>query len=193
MRADSPADASAQHHHALLNRRLQGWAPQQTGTLLFVLDGAKVLLIRKLRGHGAGKINGPGGKLEPGETPLQCALRETEEETGVRARSLRLAARLRFLDLDDDDWLGFIFVARDFTGVVRASDEAIPVWCPVDALPFEQMWDDDRIWLPRVLAGERLEGDFLFQRGRLLAHQLVPASADADLARLEPAPGHSDE
>ena len=55
------------------------WAPRDTATLLFVVrassaQGAhgerEVLLIRKKRGLGAGKINGPGGRLEPDETSL---------------------------------------------------------------------------------------------------------------------------
>ena len=45
------------------------WTPEQTATLMFVIDDNRVLLIRKKRGLGAGKINGPGGRLEEGETP----------------------------------------------------------------------------------------------------------------------------
>ena len=62
------------------------WEPQIRATLMFVLrdaafgGGQEVLLIRKKRGIGAGKINGPGGKIDPGESPLQCAIRETREE-----------------------------------------------------------------------------------------------------------------
>ena len=37
------------------------WEPQQRATLLFVIHGGEILLIRKKRGLGAGKINGPGG------------------------------------------------------------------------------------------------------------------------------------
>ncbi len=140
---------------------------------MFVRDAGRVLLIRKRRGHGMGKLNGPGGKVEPGETPLACVLRETEEEVGVRPLMPRLAGVFRFLDSDDEDWLGYVFVADAHTGTPRVTAEAIPHWFPEDALPFEQMWDDDRIWLPRLLAGETLEGEFLFRGGRLVAHRLI--------------------
>ncbi|HEY5036239.1 MAG TPA: NUDIX domain-containing protein, partial [Chthoniobacterales bacterium] len=53
------------------------WQPQQRANLCFIVRGDEVLLIRKKRGFGAGKINGPGGKVEPGETALGAALRET--------------------------------------------------------------------------------------------------------------------
>jgi 8-oxo-dGTP diphosphatase len=155
-----------------LARRLDRWRPDQVGTLMFVREGDRVLLIHKLRGHGAGKLNGPGGKTEPGETPQRCAVRETEEEVGIRAVDPALGAVLRFVDSDAQDWLGYVFVAHRFEGTVRDSREALPVWWPVDTLPFDEMWDDDRYWLPRILAGERLEGDFLFRDGVLAAHRL---------------------
>lgn len=155
-----------------LTRRLQNWQPDQTGTLMFLHDGDRVLLIRKRRGHGAGKINGPGGKPEAGETPLQCVLRETVEEVGVEPRAPWLAGVFRFLDTRGADWLGYIYLATQWSGEPRTTAEAIPGWYARHALPYEEMWDDDRLWLPRLLAGERLAGDFLFTDGRLLAHRL---------------------
>lgn len=162
---------------AELDRRLRGWRPDQVGTLLFVREADQVLLIRKRRGHGAGKINGPGGKPEPGESPLRCAIRETREEVGIRVTHAELRAQFRFLDTEDADWQGFIFVADQYQGTPRPSAEALPIWYPLDALPFDQMWDDDRFWLPRVLDGERLRGDFLFNAGTLAAHRLERLAA----------------
>jgi 8-oxo-dGTP diphosphatase len=157
-----------------LRTRLVDWRPDLTGTLMFIVEEGRVLLIRKLRGHGAGKINGPGGKLDWHETPRACAERETEEEVGVRPLDSRLGAVLRFLDQDGSDWLGYVFVARARAGEPRNTAEAEPAWYPLDAIPFGEMWEDDRIWLPGVLAGERLAGDFLFRGGRLLAWQIRP-------------------
>ena len=163
---------------AELDRRLRDWTPDLTGTLLFLTCDGQVLLIRKRRGHGAGKINGPGGKLEPGEAPAEGAVRETEEETGVHPDDARLAAVLAFLDLDGPDWLGYVFVASRYTGEPRITAEAIPAWYPLHALPLEEMWEDDRMWLPRVLAGQRLSGALLFERGRLLAGRLCRRGDD---------------
>ena len=59
------------------------WTPDILATLMFVVQDGKILLIRKKRGIGAGKVNGPGGKFEPGETALQCVLREVREESGL--------------------------------------------------------------------------------------------------------------
>ncbi len=173
--ADSGGDAAAL---AELTRRLTDWRPDQVGTLMFLRRGPEVLLIEKLRGHGAGRINGPGGKPEPAETPVDCAIRETVEEVGVRPLDPRLAGVFRFVDEEDADWLGYVYLARSFVGTPTATAEAVPEWHRADALPFERMWDDDRHWLPRVLAGERVEGNFLFRRGVLVAYRLRALGKD---------------
>ena len=51
-------------------------------TLIYIFKGNQVLMAMKKRGYGVGKLCGPGGKLQDGETPLQAAIRETEEEIG---------------------------------------------------------------------------------------------------------------
>ena len=166
------AEQPTTEHDRLLTERLQNWQPDVCGTLLFLRDGDRVLLIRKKRGHGAGKINGPGGKIDPGETPRAAALRETREETGIRVADATLVAEFRFLDLVAQQWYGYVFLAHEWEGKPEETPEADPFWCPIAELPFDAMWDDDRYWLPRLLDGERLRGDFLFDDGRLLAHRL---------------------
>ena len=56
------------------------WEPSMRANLLFVQQGERVLLIRKKTGLGSGKINGPGGKLEPGETAREAAVREIRSD-----------------------------------------------------------------------------------------------------------------
>ena len=85
----------------------------------------------------------------------------------------RQLGRFEFVDLVAPQWLGHVFLAECFEGTPRETEEAAPIWFPVDSLPFDNMWEDDRLWLPRLLAGERLEGAFLFDDGRLLTHRLT--------------------
>ncbi len=59
------------------------WTPREYANLCFIIKDGRALLIRKKRGLGAGKINAPGGKLEAGETPEQCLVRELREEFAV--------------------------------------------------------------------------------------------------------------
>ena len=106
--------ADSGHLIEQLDTVLHGWQPDFVGTLAFIIRGESVLLIRKKRGHGAGKLNGPGGKVEPGETPLECVVRETEEEVGVRLIAPQRLGRFRFVDLSDPQWLGYAFLAESW-------------------------------------------------------------------------------
>lgn len=128
-------------------------------------DGA-VLLGRKRRGMGCGKWNGFGGKLEAGETMRQCAARELFEECGLRADplSLTLAADLYFCQPSDMSWshAGLVYFARVWTGEPCRSEEMEPRWFMPDALPYDEMWEADKIWLPMVLAGKKIRGTVYF-------------------------------
>ncbi len=128
-------------------------------------DGA-VLLGRKRRGMGYGKWNGFGGKIEAGETMRECAVRELFEECGLAAdpASLELAADLYFCQPSDMTWshAGVVYLARSWRGEPRASGEMEPRWFLPGELPYEEMWEADKIWLPMVLAGKRLRGTVYF-------------------------------
>lgn len=126
--------------------------------------GDEVLLGEKLTGLGVGKIVGPGGKLEHGETPHEAAIREVREEVGVRVERPALIpiARIEypFVDRPHLSQRSHAFVARAWDGVVEASDELSATWWPVDRLPLDRMWSDATLWLNRALAGEFLQATF---------------------------------
>ncbi len=146
------------------------WQAQDRATLLFVVDDGHVLLIRKLRGLGAGKINGPGGRLEPDESPAAGAVREVEEETGIVPSDPRHHGELHFQFVDGYSIHVSVFRASAYTGEAVTTEEAIPLWTPIDQIPYEEMWADDRIWLPVLLAGGRFSGRFLFDGDAMLGY-----------------------
>jgi len=146
----------------------KNWVPIDIGTLCFILRGDEILLIRKKRGLGAGKIVGPGGRLEPGESVLECAVRETIEEVGVVPEDPRLRGELRFQFCDGYSVHVHVFTSAGFAGEVCESPEALPLWTPQDAIPYGEMWEDDRIWIPWMLDGFAFEGRFVFDGDRML-------------------------
>ena len=148
------------------------WQPQQRATLLFVVRDGRILLIDKKRGLGAGKVNGPGGRLEGEETPLQAAIRETREELRVTPLGVRACGELRFQFVDGLSIHGFVFTAADCDGEPQETDEARPFWAPLDAIPFDRMWADDRLWFPLMLAGSSFDGRFLFDGDEMLGWEL---------------------
>ena len=132
--------------------------PHPQATLCYIVKEGRVLLIHKKRGIGAGKINGPGGKVDPGETPLAAAVRETQEETGVTPLSPQMRGELWFQFSADFVLHCFVYLADNFVGTPRETDEAVPEWFSTEALPFDRMWEDDKHWLPLLLDGKRFQG-----------------------------------
>ena len=150
------------------------WSPVDPCTLVFVVRDGQVLLIRKKRGLGAGKVNGPGGRLEPGEKPLDCAVRELEEEVGVTPLAPVELGELSFQFVDGYSTHVHVFRAEGCTGRVVETDEAVPLWTPLDAIPYDEMWADDRIWLPLLLEGRSFRGRFVFDGDTLLDYVFAP-------------------
>jgi 8-oxo-dGTP diphosphatase len=131
-------------------------------------DGKRLLLIRKKRGLGAGKINAPGGRLEPGETPEQAAVRETIEEVCMEPRNPQKRGELFFQFKDGYKLHGEIFFATEFSGTPTETDEALPFWCAITDIPYHDMWEDDRYWLPLALAGTLFKAYFIFDDDRMV-------------------------
>lgn len=138
------------------------WRAEIHATLLFVVRDGEILLIEKKRGLGAGKINGPGGKIDPGETPLECVVRETREELGITALRPCKLGELHFAMSDVPDILCHVFLARDFQGHPVETEEAVPLWCKLGDIPYDRMWKDDIHWLPVLLEGRTFHGRFVF-------------------------------
>jgi 8-oxo-dGTP diphosphatase len=152
------------------------WVPTVRATLLFVIRDGDVLLIHKKRGIGAGKINGPGGKVDPGETPLEAAVRETQEELLITATGVASAGELRFQFVDGTALHCDVFTASGYEGDPTETDEAIPLWFPIDAMPYELMWEDDRMWFPHLFAGRWFAGRCVFDDDERLLDAVITTS-----------------
>ncbi len=126
----------------------------------------QVLLGRKKFGLGEGNFVGLGGKLESGETAVDAAVREVAEESGVRVRARDLQARgkLRYYFPHRESWSqeSHVFLTDRWELEPRESNELNPVWFDVESVPFSEMWDDARFWLPQVLAGGSVYRSFTF-------------------------------
>ena len=116
----------------------KNWQPRERANLCFIVKDVRILLIRKKRGLGAGKINGPGGKIEPGETALESAIRETQEEIGVTPLEIEERGVLHFQFSDGYSLHCVVFLARDFDGVPIETVEATPLWFETGAIPYRE-------------------------------------------------------
>jgi len=134
-------------------------------TLCYPIVDGELLLIRKQRGLGEGNIVGPGGKIEPGETPLAAARREVREELRVEPTGVEKCGEFGFHFRDDtpdeDSMYVHVFTADGIEGTPEATEEAVPEWHDADNLPYEEMWVDDRVWMPHMLQGQSFMGTFM--------------------------------
>jgi len=145
--------------------------------LCYIRDGGRVLLQHKAEGRfGGGFWNAPGGKIAVGESPEAAAAREVREETGLTVDGLRDCGTIVFFveGVEGPDIHVHVFEAGRFEGTLQANEEGPLEWVPEGALPYDQMWEDDRLWVPHVLAGRRVRGSFRFSAGyeRLVEHEL---------------------
>ena len=149
------------------------WQPKELATLCFVRQGFRVLMIRKKRGLGAGKLTEWAGRLEEGETPEVGVVREAREELGITP----LDAQTGRANCISNFWTATVFFAPCLSrpismGMPIETEEAAPLWFDIRQLPFNEMWEDDELWLREALDGKFFRGFFVFDGEKMLSDQL---------------------
>jgi 8-oxo-dGTP diphosphatase len=130
--------------------------------------------VKKENDMHAGKWNGLGGKMEPGETPEECAIREIYEESGLKVKNLALKGIITFPGFyEQEDWYTFLFVINDFEGELIDSPEGHLAWIPGDELLDLNLWPGDRIFIPWLDEPRFFSGKFVYQEGKLIEHEVV--------------------
>lgn len=138
-------------------------------TLCYIENNGKWLMLyrnRKPEDPNEGKWLGIGGKIEPGETPDECNVREVYEETGLRLRSAHFCGVIHFrADMYEDEDM-YLYYSDDFEPaagglsgggepVLPDCDEGELRWIDEADIMDLPMWEGDRVFLGRLLAGER--------------------------------------
>ena len=145
-------------------------------TLCFLMKDNKILLANKKRGFGKGKYNGVGGKLEPGETKEQAMIRECQEEINAIPTEYKNVGTLEF----DEYYKGekeyntlHLYIVTKWNGDIKESDEMKPTWFDINNIPFDNMFQDDKYWLPLILEGKQIQAHFkLDEDYNILSHEI---------------------
>lgn len=153
-------------------------------SIVFLRREDEILLAMKKRGFGIGRWNGVGGKPDPGEVIEQTAVRECQEEIVVLPKKLTKVAIINFYFPPDKAALGFnqqahVFLCDNWEGSPEETDEMKPQWFSTKSIPYENMWPNDKYWLPLIIDGKKIEAYFKFDdNDDVLSHEIGELKAE---------------
>ena len=118
-------------------------------TLCYLSVGGRTLMLHRVKKKNDvnhDKWIGIGGKLEHGESPEECMLREFGEETGLTPTGWRYRGLVTFVS---QDWCEYmhLFTATGFEGALRECDEGMLEWVPDEQVERLPIWAGDRVFL----------------------------------------------
>jgi 8-oxo-dGTP diphosphatase len=130
--------------------------------------------IKKENDFHEGKWNGLGGKLEEGETPEECVIREIKEESGLIIHAPKLHGFITFPLFDGkDDWYVFVFTTNKFTGSLIDSKEGNLAWIPNEKLTGLNLWDGDAIFISWLNQDKFFSAKFVYDDGKLKEYNVI--------------------
>ena len=65
-------------------------------------------------------------------------------------------------------------MSEKYEGTLTETEEAEPFWCERDRIPYEKMWEDDKLWLEDALNGKKITGRFIFDEEKMISYKLIP-------------------
>jgi 8-oxo-dGTP diphosphatase len=145
-------------------------------TLCYVKQNGKTLMLHRVKKANdihAGKWNGLGGKLEAGESPEQCVIREVREEAGLEIVNPRYHGLLIFADFAGDDWFVWVFTADEFSGDLIESSEGHLKWVPDEQVSSLNLWPSDHIFLPWLNTDKIFSARFQYHGDEMFGHEVA--------------------
>lgn len=123
----------------------------KNSTLCYIAHEEKILLmhrVKKVNDENRDKWIGIGGKLEEGESPIDCVLREAKEETALTLTSYAYRGLVTFVSDRYETEQMHLFTADAFEGsLTEDCDEGVLEWVTPETLASLPAWEGDRIFL----------------------------------------------
>ena len=148
-------------------------------TLCYVIDKEenKTLMLHRIKkenDYHEGKWNGLGGKFEQGESPEECAIREVEEESGLKMIEPKMQGFITFPLFDGkDDWYVFVFTSHKFEGKQIDSNEGVLEWIPNNKVTSLNLWDGDKIFMGWLYDDKFFSAKFNYENGKYVNHEVM--------------------
>lgn len=126
-------------------------------TLCYIENDGKYLMLhrnKKENDINEGKWIGVGGKIEGGETPEQCMLREVFEETGLTPTSYKYRGLIHFVPDKFEAEDMYLFTVKEFSGELTKCNEGDLEWIDKEKIFSLNLWEGDKVFLRKLLDGE---------------------------------------
>lgn len=148
------------------------------GTLCYIENNDKILLLHRIKKENdmhEGKWVGVGGKLEQGETPEECVIRETQEETGLNILEPKLKGIITFPKFsNDEDWYVYLFTSDKYEGTLIECDEGELKWIDKSEIFNLPSWDGDKIFIKWILEDKSFfSAKFIYEKQELIDYNVI--------------------
>ncbi|MFT5206914.1 MAG: 8-oxo-dGTP diphosphatase [Candidatus Omnitrophota bacterium] len=149
----------------------------ELSTLIYIQKNNQTLMLhrnKKVNDVHAGKWNGLGGKLNPGETPEECIIREVKEESGLDIQAPQLKGVMTFPGFQNiEDCYVFLFRATEFSGSLINSPEGELNWIDDDQLLDLPMWAGDKLFFDWMKQDQFFSAKLEYSGEKLVSHNVV--------------------
>ena len=125
-------------------------------TLVYIRHGDSYLMLyrnKKAKDINKGKYIGVGGHFLEGESPVECAVREVKEETGLTVGKLDPRGIVTFVYGDVVEYM-HLFTCDEYEGELIDCDEGELSFVPFSQVMDLELWEGDRIFLRKLMDGD---------------------------------------
>ncbi len=149
----------------------------KNSTMCYIKKDNRTLMLHRTKKKNdihEGKWVGLGGKMEQGETPEECIIREVKEESGLDILNPKLKGILTFPKFkDDEDWYVFLFTASDFSGEMIDCNEGDLKWVDDEKIQELNLWDGDRLFLKWMEEYGFFSGKIIYENKELIEYSVI--------------------
>ena len=147
------------------------------GTLCYIEKNNKILMLHRTKKENdvhKNKWIGLGGKVENGESPEECIIREVYEESGLKINKPVLKGVMTFPKFSkDEDWYVFLYKAYDFSGNLIECLEGDLVWIDKSKLMDLNLWEGDKLFMQWMEQYNTFSAKLIYEDGNLMNYSLM--------------------